>query len=283
MKSYTAKKHTRVIALGIMLSSLALVWFAGCNKITSGNFNLKRPGTLQIKLTDAPARFDSVMIDIQKVEVQTTDSSNAYVWTAINDSSMMVNLLDLSNGAYKVIGQKQLAPGTYSQIRLVLGSNNYVVQNGQKYPLMVPSGQQSGLKINADATIKANYTYKLLLDFNAAKSIVHTGNSHSKNRKFILKPVIRATNEAISGAISGMVSPAEAKPTIYSINGTDTLSTAFADTTTGNFKMIGLPAGTYNVSFVPADTTVYRDTTITGVSVVAGQMQQLGTVTLSKK
>jgi hypothetical protein len=282
MKLHTTNKQTKVIAFGIMLSTLALGWISGCNKITSSSFSSNLPGTLQIKLTDAPARFDSVMIDIQKVEVQTTDSSNAYVWTAVNDSSMMVNLLDLSNGAYKVLGQKQLAPGTYHQIRLVLGPNNYVVQNGQEYALKVPSGQQSGLKINVDATIKPNYTYTLLLDFNAAKSIVQTGNSHSKNSKFILKPVIRATNEAISGVISGTVSPANTNPTIYSISGTDTVSTAFADTTTGNFKMIGIPAGTYNVSFVPADTT-YRDTTITGVSVVAGQTQQLGTVTLSKK
>ena len=282
MKRYMATRRTKVLAFGIMLSTLALVWISGCNKITSGGFSSNLPGTLQIKLTDAPARFDSVMIDIQKVEVQTTDSSNAYVWTAVNDSSMMVNLLDLSNGAYKVLGQKQLAPGTYHQIRLVLGSNNYVVQNGQEYALKVPSGQQSGLKINVDATIKPNYTYTLLLDFNAAKSIVQTGNSHSKNSKFILKPVIRATNEAVSGVISGTVSPANTNPTIYSINGTDTVSTSFADTTSGDFKMIGIPAGTYNVSFVPADTT-YRDTTITGVSVVAGQTQQLGTVTLSKK
>ncbi len=277
-----SKHQYKIIAFAVMLSTLALGWMSGCNKITSFNSRNNNPGTLQIKLTDAPAHYDSVMIDIQKVEVQGVDSSNVNSWQVVSDSSMMVNLLDLTNGAYKVIGEKRLEPGTYPQIRLILGSNNYVVVDGQQHALKVPSGQQSGLKINANATIKPGYTYTLLLDFNAARSIVHTGNSHSANRKFILKPVIRASNEAITGAIAGTIAPAGTNPTVYGINGSDTVSTVFADTTTGEFKLVGLQAGTYSVSIVPADTT-YSDTTLTGVSVAVGQTQQLDTVTLSKK
>lgn len=280
------RQFSNTIIWSVVFSALALGWMSGCNSLTSASTNTntiagsKKTGTLQVRLTDAPARYDSVMIDIKKVEIQNTDTTTG--WVTVNDTSMMVNLLDLSNGVYKVIGQEQLAPGTYPQIRLVLGSNNYVVENGQKIALKVPSGQQSGLKINANATIKPDYTYTLLLDFNAARSIVQTGNSHSMHRSCILKPVIRATNEALTGAVSGTISPANTKPTVYSISGSDTLSTAFSDTTTGSFKLIGLKAGSYNISIVPADTT-YRDTTITGVSVVAGQTQQLGTVILSKK
>ena len=270
------KTHPKVIAFGLMFIVLTLIWISGCNTVSS---NSSRPGTLQVKLTDAPALYDSVMIDIQKVEVQNVDSTNG--WVTVNDSSMMVNLLDLTNGAYKIIGQKQLDPGTYPQIRLVLGPNNYVVKNGIRIALTVPSGQQSGLKINANATIKADYTYTLLLDFNAAKSIVSTGNGKITG-SLILKPVIKATNEAQTGAISGTVSPASAKPVVYGISGTDTVSTTYADTTSGDFKLIGLPSGSYNVSFVPADTT-YRDTTITSVSVVAGQTQQVGAINFTQK
>ncbi len=275
---FFSKQQTKTVAFGVMFNTLALVWLAGCNILASNN--VERPGKLQIKLTDAPAGYDSVMIDIRKVEVQNVDSANG--WVVVNDSATMVNLLDLTNGAYKVIGQKQLDPGTYSQIRLVLGPDNYVVENGQHHTLEVPSGQQSGLKIDVNATIKPGFTYTLLLDFDAARSIVETGNSHSKNSKFILKPVIRAVNEALTGSIAGTVAPANARPAIYGINGADTVSTVFADTTSGEFKLIGFPAGIYDVSIVPADTT-YRDTTITGISVIAGQTQQLDTVILSKK
>ena len=272
----TTRTHSKSIAFGLMFIVLTLIWISGCNTVSS---NSNQPGTLQVKLTDAPALYDSVMIDIQKVEVQNVDSTNG--WVTVTDSSMMVNLLDLTNGAYKIIGQKQLDPGTYPQIRLVLGPNNYVVKNGIRIALTVPSGQQSGLKINANAIIKADYTYTLLLDFNAAKSIVSTGNGKISG-SLILKPVIKATNEAQTGAISGTVSPASAKPVVYGISGADTVSTTYADTTSGDFKLIGLPSGSYNVSFVPADTT-YRDTTITGISVVAGQTQQLGAINFTKK
>ncbi|HKI46635.1 MAG TPA: DUF4382 domain-containing protein [Balneolales bacterium] len=272
----TPQTRSKAIAFGLMSIVLTLIWISGCNTVSS---NSNRPGTMQVKLTDAPALYDSVMIDIQKVEVQNVDSTNG--WVTLNDSAMVVNLLDLTNGAYKIIGQKQLDPGTYPQIRLVLGPNNYVVKNGVHVALTVPSGQQSGLKINANATIKADYTYTLLLDFNAAKSIVSTGNGNITG-SLILKPVIKATNEAQTGAISGTASPAGAKPVIYGISGADTVSTTFADTTSGDFKLVGLTSGSYSVSFVPADTT-YRDTTITGVSVVAGQTQQLGAVNFTKK
>lgn len=268
-------KLSQIISLSILIGAVIAIGITACkNKVTSP---LGGNGNFQVKLTDSPARFDSVMIDIQKVEVPNADSANG--WIEINDSSMTVNLLDLTNGASKILGEKQLSSGTYSQIRLVLGPDNYVVKNGQRYNLTVPSGQQSGIKINTDAMIKPGITYTLLLDFDSNRSIVSTGHSNS----YILKPVIRATNEATTGAISGIIQPADAKPMIYALNNTDTVATALADTSTGNFKIIGLNDGTFTLSIMPADTTAYQDTTLTNVIVTPGETQQLGTITLKQK
>jgi hypothetical protein len=53
-----------------------------------------------------------------------------------------------------------------------------------------------------------------------------------------------------------------------------------SDTTDGSFRLVALPAGTYEVTIAPDDSN-YRDTTITGVQVVATQDTSIGTVTLS--
>ncbi len=267
---------SQAVSLLILLASAIAFGISACKNNVISNPSVAK-GKLQVKLQDSPARFDSVMIDIQKVEVQNADSTSG--WIAINDSSMTVNLLDLTNGESKVIGEKPLATGTYHQIRLLLGSDNYVVMNGQQYALKVPSGQQSGLKINTNAKIEPNITYTLLLDFDANRSIVQAGSSLN----FILKPVIRATNEALTGVISGTVQPADAKPIIYTISSSDTVGSVLADTTMGDFNMTGLENGTYSISIVPYDTTAYNDTTITNIDVSVGETKQLGSITLTHK
>jgi len=250
MKSHNkiSTRISQIISVSILLAAVVAIGITACNNVNSPN---GAKGSLQVKLTDSPARFDSVMIDIQKVEVQNVDSANG--WMAISDSSMMVNLLDLTNGATTVLGEKKLDPGTYPQIRLVLGPDNYVIKNGQRSDLKVPSGQQSGLKINVNAKIEPNVTYSLLLDFDSNRSI------------------------------SGTVQPIEAKPFVYGISDSDTLATAIPDSTSGEFKLIGLSDGTYSLSIVPSDTSAYRDTTITNIDVSPGQTKQLGTIVLSNK
>jgi hypothetical protein len=51
----------------------------------------------------------------------------------------------------------------------------------------------------------------------------------------------------------------------------------------GLFKLMALPEGTYDVHIIPADTLIYRDTTITDVSVIANQITDIGIVTLEER
>ena len=140
------------------------------------------------------------------------------------------------------------------------------------HPLSTPSAQQSGLKLNVHANLVDGIEYKLWLDFDAGRSVVETGND-----KYILKPVIRTYSEATSGAIKGSVVPANSHSTAYAIqNATDTIASAVADTTSGNFLIGGLPAGDYNVAI---HSDGYADTTLTG-NVTTGSVTDLGSVQL---
>ena len=171
-----------------------------------------------------------------------------------------------------ILGKTDLDSGRIEQIRLILGPNNYVKTGGQTYPLETPSAQQSGLKLNIHQDVNAGVLYKLLLDFDAARSIVKTGNG-----KYILKPVIRTTLQAQGGSIKGYVLPNTFATNVFAIQGTDTV--AGTSTSSGAYFIKGLNAGTYSLSFVPGDTT-YKQQTKTGIGVTTNTVTTVDTVRL---
>jgi len=142
----------------------------------------------------------------------------------------------------------------------------------QKYPLETPSAQQSGLKINLHESISAGLLYKLLLDFDAARSIVKTGNG-----KYILKPVIRATMQAQGGSLKGYVLPNSFNTWVFAIQGPDTV--AGTSTANGSYWIKGLPAGNYTLGFKPTDTT-YKPQSKTGIVVTNNLVTTVDTVKL---
>lgn len=232
-------------------------------------------GRLKLYLSDSPASFDSVIICISRVEIHRsgTDTNSTNGWFIINDSLRYFDLLQLQNGAMAVLGDTSLEEGKYTQIRLILEDNNYLIKNGMRHKLTVPGGTQTGLKLIHNFTIESNTLYELLLDFNIDKSILITGNG-----KYKLKPTVRVIPVVLSGSISGQVLPLEAQPTIWTTFGDDTITTY--TNSEGFFKLMGLLEGIYDVNITPSDTN-YNDTTITGVQVLKSQNTNLGTVTLS--
>jgi len=223
---------------------------------------------LTFRLTDAPALYDEVNIDITGAVAIINDSAiNLDVNTGV------YNLLDFANGKDTVIVDQEIPTGEISQIRLILGENNTIVIGTTSYALKTPSAQQSGLKLNVHESFVQGVGYEYILDFDAARSIVKTGNG-----KFILKPVIRVFTKAVSGGLEGVISPAKAKPLIYAISSQlDSLS-AFADTVSGKFVFRGLNAGTYKLSVLPQ--SPYRDSLLTNIVVNTGIVTKLDTIKL---
>jgi hypothetical protein len=226
---------------------------------------------LEIRLTDAPGDYQEVNIDIQGIEINSEENSSEG-WKSIETKKGIYNLLALSNGLDTLLSSVELPSGKVSQIRLILGNNNTVKIDGVTIPLTTPSAQQSGLKLNLHATLTEGITYKVLLDFDAARSIVHT-----EGGKFNLKPVIRSVAEAQSGAIKGLISPAESMPAVFAIVASDTIATAYADST-GNFLLRGISPGTYTISINPKEG--FNGSEKTGVIVTLGNVTDLGTITL---
>jgi hypothetical protein len=232
------------------------------------------PGNAKIEvwLTDAPGDYQEVNVEVIGVEVHSDEGGQAEGWKTLSVTPGVYNLLELTNGLDTLLGTVELPAGNISQLRLKLGSENSLKIDDELHPLSTPSGQQSGLKIQIHENLVEGITYKILLDFDVARSIVTQGNS-----SYSLKPVIRSITQAQDGAIAGIVSPVESTPAIYAIVGLDTLGTTYTDST-GAFLLRGLPAGTYNVSFAPNSN--YQPSTQEAVSVALGTVTDMGTITI---
>lgn len=249
------------------------ILFQGCNSNSNANSNGKAKVTASI--TDSPGLFTALNVEVDQIEIHKTGASDSTSgWVVICDSTVNVNIMDLTNGKTHLLGSNNIDAGTYDQIRFVLGTNNTVTVGGVTYPITIPSGSQTGIKINSNMTISPGENFNLLLDFNAAQSIHMTGNG-----VFMMKPVIHAVNIQTQGDLSGTIIPASAKSVVYALSGTDTVASAYADTSKGGFKIVGLTAGTYNVA-IHSNSTAFRDSTLSNVTVNAGSETNIGTITL---
>ncbi len=252
----------------LLLVFLILFIIPGCSKnITSSSEN---KGVLKINLTDAPGNYEAVNITFSEVSVKFEND-----WKIINNQTQTFNLLTLTNGKTALLGESELEPGKYNQIRLKISAAE-VVYKGQTFTLTVPSGAHSGLKFGPSFNIEPGITYKLIVDFDANKSIVPQGQRNNY-KGFILKPFIRVIPEAETGAISGTVANGENSPIAYAIAGTDTVTSTVVDTTTCNFVLGYLPEGLYTVNITDTEGKSY---TKSGVTVTAGKTTSIGEITL---
>jgi len=228
-----------------------------------------------VRLTDSPGDYEAVNVDIQDIQVNAnTDSEDG--WKSLpNVNKGIYNLLELTNGTETVLTSAEYPTGKIGQIRLVLGSNNSVTIDGDSYPLETPSSQQSGLKLLLNADLTNGITYAILLDSDAALSIVKTGNG-----KYVLKPVVKVVSEALDGAIAGKVLPDELNVAVFAISGIDTVGTSYVPAGSSDFFLGGLPAGSYSVSFDPGELSNYRGKILENTSVTLGSVTEVGVIEL---
>lgn len=138
---------------------------------------------LRIRLTDNPYNATEVNVDIKQVRVNLQDDSTG--WVNLETRAGIYNLLDFQNGIDTLIAQSIVPTGTLMEVRFVLGSENSIKIDNTLYPLAIPSGSESGLKIKLNKHLNA-HTDSLVIDFDAALSILQTGTGEYK-----LKPVLK--------------------------------------------------------------------------------------------
>ncbi|HPG12426.1 MAG TPA: DUF4382 domain-containing protein [Chitinophagaceae bacterium] len=163
----------------LLIISVLFIQFACQKETTSDNGTTN----LRIRLTDNPFNATEVNVDIREVKVNFNDDSTG--WQSLSTNTGIYNLLGLQNGVDTLLASGNVPTGTLKEIRFVLGSDNSIKIDTVLYPLTIPSGSESGLKIKVNKHLNATLD-SLLIDFDAALSIMQTGNGDYK-----LKPVLK--------------------------------------------------------------------------------------------
>jgi hypothetical protein len=266
------KRKTLVLAL-FAASCLLAVIGCGDDDATAPTSGFDGEGQFTLKLIDSVGPYDAVNIEFVEVSVNRAGDDSTSGWTVVNTDTLTANILEYTNGNFAMLADSSLAAGEYTQVRLLLTDNNTVVVNGETHPLVIPSGSTSGLKLNHPFIIEDGVTYAATLDFDAERSIIVTGHGTYK-----MNPVIRIIVDATSGSISGNIDPVDSYARITTYVGNDTIST-YADTLSGDFRLMALPAGSYALE-IAATAGTFRDTVLDDVQVSAGLETDIGIIVL---
>jgi hypothetical protein len=250
-----------------MAAVIAVAIIGGCDTTGPGIH-----GNFILLMTDAPGEFDEVNIVIERVDVHMAEGT----WMTINNTPATYDLLKLTNGVMATLGEAKLEEGKYTMIRLMIGEGSNVVVDSVEYDLFIPSGLQTGIQLVQSFDIAADYTYELLIDFDAHRSVVPVaGHPHD----YILQPTYRVQPIAQSGSISGTVIPPEARAVVTLLIEDEIITTTYADEESGGFKFVYVPAGEYSVHAEGREEG-YNERLIDGVIVAVGETTHIGNIDL---
>lgn len=170
------------LILPLFILAVSVIGLASCKKD-----NASESTPVQIRLTDAPTALQEVNVEIQSVRVKFRDDENDSTknWVDFTTRPGIYNLLALQNGVDTLLADGVLPERQVKEIRFILGPNNTVKENGTVYPLTIPSGAESGLKIKFSKSLNATLN-TIVVDFDAALSVKQTGPG-----TYTLRPVLK--------------------------------------------------------------------------------------------
>lgn len=160
-------------------------------------------GALTLNITDAVIDdAKEVWVEFSGVSLQPSNDTSIDITF---NSVKKINLLALQGTLYTDLVDEAVVPtGTYDWIRLHVNAmedgifDSYIkLVDGNVYELNVPSGSQSGLKINTGFEVIANKRLNMMVDFDLRKSITVSSG------KYKLSPVLRLVNTDNTGTITG--------------------------------------------------------------------------------
>jgi hypothetical protein len=274
-------RWTRISAVALLSVGLAV---GGCGDSTGPD----APATFKVMLTDGPAMYlESANVEIG--EIWAIQAGGPPIQLSADGGSY--DLLELQNGVMTELATAELdASIRILQLRLhvtsadvTLGDDGDVVNymfasGGNSQELFIPSGAQSGIKINlrgdegnedgAGVDLVPGETILAVVDMDVEQNFVFTGDASDPTMlpDMLFTPLLRATVEDVAGSISGTVTYASATPdeageyaaieavldlttsTVPVEEMETATASAIADPVDGSYTIYFLSPGTYDVS-----------------------------------
>lgn len=213
------------------LAGLMLIGLAACG---GGGGDGAKNGRLSLGITDAPVDgATSVVVQFSGVAFKRAGMP-AEIVQNLTPATRQIDLLQYQQGqAALLLDGVTLQAGDYEWIRLIVDNqlgvrDSYIIRTtGEECELRVPSGAESGLKLNRGFTLPADGSVALTIDFDLRKSIHappgQAGSAPDCTQGYLLRPTLRIVDNANVGAIAGTVDSAlvtaNCLPKVYVFSG----------------------------------------------------------------
>jgi len=268
------KRYINISIYLLVFALMLLVPFSllscGSSTTTDGNGMAK----LTLRLTDTPVDMaNRVVVLFNGVTLQNSDGTR-YEFPLPDQA---IDLLSLTGDASEVLlNSVSVKPGQYNWIRLhVIAKIDTIdsfieiedpAETFTIYSLYVPSGAQTGLKINNPFIIPAGGDADFTVDFDLRKS-VHKPEGLGSMINYMLRPTLRIVNNVMIGNISGNVDAALINTSggnaVYLYSGfgvtpddygspTPPLASAMVNDITGDYHIGFVAIGNYTIAFTNA-------------------------------
>ncbi len=248
----------RKISLGLILTAAATF---GCGDSTGSG-----AARLTVVVTDAPIDLlESATVQIGDVEIIPADGPPVL----LTSDGGTHDLLTLQDGVTGNVASLEIEAGRYLQLRLMVLSASVTLKEGlfndgsMTKDLVVPSGAQTGIKINLDASdgdansagidISSGETV-LVIDFDVSQNFKVQGNADTPAgiNGFLFTPLLRAVVRDVAGSIAGTITPAanqsaEGITVMAELQAASVTATAATDAG-GKYTIWFLAPGTYTVT-----------------------------------
>jgi len=180
----------KITTLFLAVLTTASLAFVSCNEQENANVTVKYQSpasNTQMQIQNQTVTRDLSLLTAINVEIIGCQISYPTGWVNLAVVPGIYNLMDVDSDATVILVDHYDIPGGHAnQMRLLLGDNNTLVIDGQTYPLKVPSGEQTGLKINLNHDTHFINDIDVVLALDPEQSIVELGSGG-----YILKPVIK--------------------------------------------------------------------------------------------
>ncbi len=164
-------------------------------------------GQVSFAITDSPVSdAQNVVVSFDCLELQSANSGRR-IFTF--DPVKQIDLLQYQGNEFAQLISDELVPsGPYQWARLCViaeqgnDQDSYIIlKNGARYSLYVPSGDQSGLKINTNYYVEQDSSTAFTIDFDLHKSV----NNPEGFPDYKLRPTLRLVKNDQVGSITGTV------------------------------------------------------------------------------
>ena len=201
--------------LALVLTMSAFLGLVGCG----GSGGSPATGELSLKITDMPIdHAEEVVVVFSGVELKHAGGPPFSINFCDPDDLVdrpnckSIDLIELQNGVTDdLLNGEIVDAGQYQWMRLKviagpdLMDGSYIVldNTGYQFPLYIPSGAETGLKLVRPFVVAQGGITRLVADFDVRKSVLAPPGVVETN--YVLKPTIRLMDELETGTIEGQV------------------------------------------------------------------------------